>query len=103
MSTAAPSSAARRLVHHPRVVGLLVLVVALLVFANVSQVDGDAATAFRSTSIVDDAALDTTLAARRGEVIGYGLVEYGALVLAGVGAAVAIVGPSVAGRRKQQP
>jgi hypothetical protein len=82
-----------------RGLGILVAVIALLIFANLAQASGDAAAAFRASAIADPRELDVILAARQGEVVVASLLEYAALVVVAVGVIGAIIGPRLVAPR----
>ncbi len=88
-----PFGAVRSTLVSLRGTGLLVAVLALLVFANLSQADGDARDLFRATAITEADDFDGRLAGRWREVAGYAVAEYTVLVVAGLGGVVALAGP----------
>ena len=61
----------------------LAVVVALLIFAIVSQVDDDAASSLRTTEFVNTIQLDQALASRQAQLVPQAWLEYGSLVVAG--------------------
>ncbi len=91
----------RRPLTSPRGLGILVTVVALLVFANVSQAESDANAAFRAGLFPDGAELDALLAGRQREVLLYAAAGYGSLVLTGIGVVMVLAGSRLAGRRSR--
>ena len=61
----------------------LAVIVALLVFVAVAQVDDDAAASLRTTDFVSNVQLDQALAARQAQLVTQAWLEYGSLVVAG--------------------
>ena len=69
----------------------LAVIVALLVFALVSQVDDDAASSLRTTDFVSTIQLDQALAARQAQLVPQAWLEYGSLVVAGGAIVIALL------------
>lgn len=93
----------RRRLFTLRAVSLLVAVLALLAYANLSQADADASAAFSAAAYASGDALDSAVAARHTEVVVYAVAEYVALVVAGIGALVALLGPRLTRPRLSRP
>ena len=75
--------ASRRPRSRAQLTAWLAVVVALLIFAIVSQVDDDAASSLRTTDFVSTIQLDQALAARQAQLVTQAWLEYGSLVVAG--------------------
>jgi len=75
-----------------RVAGVVVAVLAVLVFINLAQVDGESELAFRSTGVFTPN-VERVLAERRAVVVSNAVAEYAALVAAAVGVTLAFAGP----------
>jgi hypothetical protein len=69
----------------------VVVIVAVLLCAVVSQVDDDAASSLRTTDFVSDVQLDQALAARQAQLVTQAWLEYGSLVVAGGTVAIALL------------
>jgi hypothetical protein len=76
-----------------RGLGALLLVLALLVYANAVAAADSAESAFRATVFGQDADLAASLAAHQLELLHYALVEYGSLIVGIAGAALLVLGP----------
>jgi hypothetical protein len=78
---------------HPRAAGAILIVVAMLVLANVWQIDDDSARNFRAAAFLKDSDLDAALAARHQDLVTHGYLEYGSLLVASAGVLLLIAGP----------
>ena len=72
---------------------MVLLVLGLLTFLNVSQATNDANSLFRAQEYGDEEDLDATLQDRQRGAALAAVAEYGALVAAGVGAILVVIGP----------
>jgi hypothetical protein len=88
-----PARQLRTALRNVRALGALVLVLALLIYANVVALQDAGDQAFRSTAFLRDAELEGMLATRQTDLVRYALVEYGSLVLALSGATLLVAGP----------
>ena len=69
----------------------LAVIVALLVFVAVSQLDDDAASSLRTTDFASTIQLDQALAARQAQLVTQAWLEYGSLVVAGGAIVIALL------------
>ena len=69
----------------------LAVIVALLVFVAVSQLDDDAASSLRTTDFASTIQLDRAFAARQAQLVTQAWLEYGSLVVAGGAIVIALL------------
>jgi len=67
------------------------VIVAVLVFVAVSQLDDDAASSLRTTDFASTIQLDQALAARQAQLVTQAWLEYGSLVVAGGAIVIALL------------
>jgi hypothetical protein len=80
---------------NPRGLGVLILVLSLVVFANAVALGDSAETAFRAVRFGPEVDLAGVLAAHQAELIRYAAFEYGSLIVALAGAVLLVAGPAL--------